>query len=299
MAISSIFSSLQKTISSKIVLNTIARNSQENNGVVNIHRIDEKNIGDYYCAPHHYFDQLKESLDIFDYKSLNPAIKQNFIDSISQNSLVIGGGGLLNRGSFDKQMHLFEKLSQKNKKMVLWGLGHNEKNPKTFGKVSQYNIDTKKFGLVGVRDYDMKEEWVPCSSCLHPILNTKSEVINEIGLIFHKKTLNNPKVLAKFKDYPSTSNTTSLEDIVSFIAQTDTVVTDSYHAMYWSLLMNKKVVVFPNSSKFYTFKYQPVFSSINTFKSDCKKAQHYSGILEECREINLKFSEKAFDYLGY
>ena len=299
MAISSIFSSLQKTISSKIVLNTIARNSQENNGVVNIHRIDEKNIGDYYCAPHHYFDQLKESLDIFDYKSLNPAIKQNFIDSISQNSLVIGGGGLLNRGSFDKQMHLFEKLSQKNKKMVLWGLGHNEKNPKAFGKVTKYNIDTQKFGLVGVRDYDMKEEWVPCASCLHPILDTKSEVINEIGLIFHKKTLNNPKVLGKFKNYPSTSNTTSLEDIISFIAKTDTVVTDSYHAMYWSMLMNKKVVVFPNSSKFFTFKYQPVFSSIDTFKLDCKKAQNYSGILEECREINLKFSEKAFDYLGY
>ena len=299
MAISSIFSSLQKTISSKIVLNTIARNSQENNGVVNIHRIDEKNIGDYYCAPHHYFDQLKESLDIFDYKSLNPAIKQNFIDTISQNSLVIGGGGLLNRGSFDKQMHLFEKLSQKNKKMVLWGLGHNEKNPKAFGKVTKYNIDTQKFGLVGVRDYDMKEEWVPCASCLHPILDTKSEVINEIGLIFHKKTLNNPKVLGKFKNYPSTSNTTSLEDIISFIAKTDTVVTDSYHAMYWSMLMNKKVVVFPNSSKFFTFKYQPVFSSIDTFKLDCKKAQNYSGILEECRDINLKFSEKAFDYLGY
>ncbi|VXC10341.1 conserved hypothetical protein [Flavobacterium sp. 9R] len=299
MAISSIFSSLQKTISSKIVLDTIARNSQENNGIVNIHRIDEKNIGDYYCAPHHYFDQLQQSLDIFDYKSLNPTIKQNFIDTISQNSLIIGGGGLLNRGSFDKQMHLFEKLSHKNKKMVLWGLGHNEKNPKAFGKVTEYNIDTKKFGLVGVRDYDMKEEWIPCASCLHPILDTKSEVINEIGLIFHKKTLNNPKVLAKFKDYPSTSNTTSLEDIISFIAQTDTIVTDSYHAMYWSLLMNKKVVVFPNSSKFYTFKYQPFFSSIDTFKSDCKKAQNYSGILEECRDINLKFSEKAFDYLGY
>ena len=299
MAISSIFSSLQKTISSKIVLNTIARNSQENNGVVNIHRIDEKNIGDYYCAPHHYFDQLQQSLDIFDYKSLNPTIKQNFIDTISQNSLIIGGGGLLNRGSFDKQMHLFEKLSQKNKKMVLWGLGHNEKNPKAFGKVTKYNIDTQKFGLVGVRDYDMKEEWVPCASCLHPILDTKSEVINEIGLIFHKKTLNNPKVLGKFMNYPSTSNTTSLEDIISFIAKTDTVVTDSYHAMYWSMLMNKKVVVFPNSSKFFTFKYQPVFSSIDTFKLDCKKAQNYSGILEECRDINLKFSEKAFDYLGY
>ena len=183
--------------------------------------------------------------------------------------------------------------------MVLWGLGHNEKNPKAFGKVTKYNIDTQKFGLVGVRDYDMKEEWVPCASCLHPILDTKSEVINEIGLIFHKKTLNNPKVLGKFKNYPSTSNTTSLEDIISFIAKTDTVVTDSYHAMYWSMLMNKKVVVFPNSSKFFTFKYQPVFSSIDTFKLDCKKAQNYSGILEECRDINLKFSEKAFDYLGY
>ena len=50
--------------------------------------------------------------------------------------------------------------------------------------------------------------------------------------------------------------------------------------------------------KFYNFKYQPVISSFSNFENDLKKVQSFSGILEDCRETNLKFSEKVFDYLN-
>jgi len=64
------------------------------------------------------------------------------------------------------------------------------------------------------------------------------------------------------------------------------------------MLMGKKTLVIPNSSKFYDFKYQPVISNFDKVLEDLKKAQSYSGVLEECREINKKFAEKVFDYLG-
>lgn len=110
--------------------------------------------------------------------------------------------------------------------------------------------------------------------------------------------MRNKSVLKKFSHFPSTSNDAVFEDVVQFIGETDTVLTDSYHAMYWSLMLGKKVMVFPNSSKFYDFKYQPVISSFQNFEKDLKKVKAYSGVLEECREINLKFAEKTFDYLN-
>lgn len=283
----------------KEVINRILKNpTQENLDIVNLHRYDPTNIGDYYCGVHHYFEELKgKHLDIFDYKR-DQETRDNWFEKITKNSLIIGGGGLLNREGFDMQMKLFEQLGDKGKKTVLWGLGHNAKEKSTYGKISKYNVDTSKFGLVGVRDYGMKEEWVPCVSCLHPIFNEQHEVKNDIGVIFHKKTLNDKNVLKKFNQFPSTANNAVFEDVVKFIGETDTVLTDSYHAMYWSIMLGKKVMVFPNSSKFYNFKYQPVISSFANFEADLKKVHSYSGVLEDCRETNLKFANKVFDYLN-
>jgi hypothetical protein len=304
MSISSFFQSklshFSRNAQKKEVINRIFNHpNQENNDVVNLHRYDPTNIGDFYCGPHHYFEQLKgKQLDIFDYKREDKTIRDNWFEKITQNALIIGGGGLLNRDGFDKQMKLFEQLGEKGKKTVLWGVGHNSKSSRTYGKVSKYNIETAKFGLVGVRDYGMKNEWVPCVSCLHPIFDTRFEVTNEIGMIFHKKTLNNKSVLKKFEHFPSTSNDAVFEEVVKFIGETDTVLTDSYHAMYWSLMLGKKVMVFPNSSKFYNFKYPPVISSFSNFENDLKKVQSYSGVMDDCRETNLRFAEKTFDYLN-
>ena len=88
------------------------------------------------------------------------------------------------------------------------------------------------------------------------------------------------------------------DEIVSFIGKSSQIVTDSYHAMYWSMLLGKKVAVIPNSSKFYDFKYQPVITSFDSFESDLKKSTAYSGVLNEFRDINLKFADKVFDYLN-
>jgi hypothetical protein len=299
MFLQKIKNSFLKSISKRSVLKQIVSGDQLNAGIVNIHRIDQNNAGDLFSSPNHYFEKINKTLDIFDCKSLDSITKENFINTICDNSLIIGGGGLLNRPSFEKQMKLFETLGQKGKKTVLWGVGHNEKNKSSYGKVTTYNIDTSRFGLVGVRDYNMKELWVPCVSCLHPVLETKSSVVNDVGLIFHRKSMLNRSVQNQLKGFPSISNSSSLEAIIDFISKTDTIVTDSYHAMYWGILMEKKVVAIPISSKFYSFKYNPIFSSFQNFESDIKKADRYTGVLEECRQINSDFSEKVFDYLGY
>ncbi|WP_158524875.1 polysaccharide pyruvyl transferase family protein [Mesonia sp. K7] len=282
-----------------MIEDSILNGKQSNNGVVNVHRYTLGNVGDLYAGPHHYFDELKgKQVDILGFRKISKKKRLDWISKINDNALVIGGGGLLNIRHFERQMKLFEELKAKGKKTVIWGAGHNQRDLSKYQNNTVYNINPSNFGIVGTRDYSAKTEWVPCVSCLHPIFDRKFTVNKEVGVIYCNKTSKRKDLLQYFKDFPSTSNTTDLEEMVNFIGSSDTIITDSYHAMYWGILLNKKTVVIPTTSKFYDFKYKSVISDYENYREDIKKAQRYSGVLEECREINRNFATKVFDYLN-
>lgn len=295
--INRILSSPLRTLDKVSTLEKLLSKNQHHRNVINVHRADRKNAGDFYSAPYHYYEGLGTALDIYGYKSSSEKDRNKWIKTISKNAVIAGGGGLLNRGSFSQQMQAFENLAAKNKKIVLWGVGHNSKKKSDFNNIDAYNIDIKKFGLAGTRDYSMPGEFVPCVSCKHEVFDKDYQVKDEVGIIFHKKTLKKKSVLETFSAYPSTSNTTNIEEIVQFIGSKEKIITDSYHAMYWAILLGKKVAVIPNSSKFFDFKYKPVFSSFENCLEDIHKANSYSGVLEECRELNDSFYLKVREYL--
>lgn len=294
--IKSLVTSPARSIRKREVKNDIINTSQSNKGVANIYRKNPNNAGDLYSSPINYFPKLGNiEVDIFDFKNS----EENGIASvISGNSLVIGGGGLLNRKSFQFQMETFEKLGARGKKTVLWGVGHNSKSRKDFKKLERYNINPANFGLTGTRDHSLTPNWVPCVSCMHPLFDSKSASRQEIGIILHEKTYNKARILSEFEGVPLISNTTDLETYVSFIKDSEHIITNSYHAMYWGILLEKKVLVIPNSSKFFDFKYDPVFSTYEDCLKDIKRSRSYSGVLEECRERNLDFADKVFNYLN-
>lgn len=294
--VKNLLTSPARSIRKREVKNGIINNTQLNQKIANIYRIDTANAGDYYSAPHHYFKELGNiQVDIFDFKN---SADTKIEEQISNNALLIGGGGLLNRKSFRMQMETFEALTLRGKKTVLWGVGHNSKYKKDFSKLNSYNIDTDKFGLVGTRDYSLSKEWVPCVSCLNPVFNKPYTTTREVGIILHKKTPNNSRNAIEFNDYPLITNSQSLEQFVKFIGTSEHIITNSYHAMYWGILLEKKVLVIPNSSKFFDFKYDPIFTTYEDCIQDLKKARSYSGVLEECRERNLDFAGKVFNYLN-
>lgn len=277
------------------VKNGLINSPQFNRSIANIYRMDRANAGDYYSSPVHYFKELGDiQVDIFDFKN---SADTNIEEQISNNALIIGGGGLLNRNSFKFQMKTFEALAGRGKKTVLWGVGHNSKHKKDFKKLESYNIKVEKFGLAGTRDHTLSQEWVPCVSCLNPVFDKVYNTTQETGIILHNKTLKNSRISAAFKEYPLISNSKDLEQFVEFIGASENIITDSYHAMYWGILLNKKVVVIPNSSKFFDFKYAPLISTFENCLEDIQKARAYTGVLEECRERNIQFAKKVFNYL--
>lgn len=295
--ISKLFKSYSKNKTRKRADATIVKANQKNDGVVNVYRNNPNNVGDFYCAPQLYFPEICNTpLDIFDYQ--NPDGVKGFIEGVNANSLIIGGGGLLNRGSFEKQLKLFKKIAARNKKTVLWGAGHNSKKTSEFGKVNSYNVDVTKFGLAGTRDYTMPGEFVPCVSCMHEVFDRTYEAKEEVGILFHTRSFKDKALLNRLSEIPHSFNHTNLEEMVNFIGKHEHIITNSYHAMYWGMILNRKVSVVPNSSKFYDFKYQPNFTTFSECLTTYKKAELHTGVKEECRELNIQFSKKVADYLS-
>jgi|TARA_B110000114_G_scaffold128965_1_gene135072 hypothetical protein len=260
-----------------------------------LNRNKTNNIGDIKCSPRSYFNFFSKNneVDILYRESNNPLNWLNEIKLINSN-IIIGGGGLLDRETFKKP--LFRLLKNDYiKKKIIWGAGHNSKSliVNDINILSQLN----KIDLVGIRDFKFSKkhnfDFVPCVSCMDPIFdNNKTKILNEIVVIEHEH------IPLDIFSFPKLKNNASFIDTINFIKQSDKIITNSYHVMYWSILLNKKVVVVPNSSKFFDFIYTPkMINSIRdiNLKNDFKCINF--NVLEDCRSQNLMFFEKVKNYL--
>ncbi|MGQ8337729.1 polysaccharide pyruvyl transferase family protein [Sunxiuqinia sp. A32] len=284
--------SLERKYAQKVIQNCTI----QNDSIINIHRINTQNSGDLKSAPYLYFNELNQyqKLDILNYQSYNFLNTISWTKKVTKNDIILGGGGLLDRPSFSHSIEMMNLLVKKGRKVALWGVGHN--NPSY--KVSQlFYKQIQNFKLVGLRDYQIKgTEWVPCVSCMNSIFDQNFDTKQDIGIIEHEHIKLSGNQLNGF---PRIQNNSSFEQIISFIGSVEMLITNSYHAMYWAMLMKKKVVVIPNSSKMFSFKYKvPTSDDGADALRLLKKAPVYDELLDECRQINNKFSEKVFDYMN-
>ncbi len=267
-----------------------------NKDIVNIHRFEMENSGDLMSAPYLYFEKLKnfERIDVLGYLSKNILKTISWPFRIKNKSIILGGGGLLDRATFYTTVDVLKETFQQGNKVVLWGVGHNNPNLKISNK---YYNQIKSFEVVGVRDYGINGvDWVPCASCMNDLFTKKYQEERQIGVVEHESI---PIEGVETCPFPVLKNKSKFEDIINFIGSSEKIITNSYHVMYWSILLKRKVIVIPNSSKMFSFKYKvPFADNINDYKFMFNQAVVYDGVLEECRIANNKFSEKVFNYLN-
>jgi hypothetical protein len=157
---------------------------------------------------------------------------------------------------------------------------------------------------------------------MHPAFDRQREVKHEIVVFSHKKfQIHIPGV-------PRLTNTTqNFEQVLDFLASGETIITSSYHGAYWGTLLGRKVLAFPFSTKFYTFKHLPTLYPVkkwkpaswklsifkkqiyqrwdkNKFLCDLqnwqdllKNCQSYPESLVECRTQNQKFYEQCLEMI--
>lgn len=244
---------------------------------LNIHRIDW-NVADIYSSPVKYFDSLKSFQEI-DILTINKAILEK------ASVIIVGGGGLLGHDWFVKKMQLIARHGPL--KLIGWGLGHNIHGAEQI-KMPKY---LEQYDLVGVRDYNTKYEYVPCPSCMHPALEKSYQIKHSLVIYEHCE------FPIPIEGYPKMSNNHSnqkdIKKIINFLGSAEYVLTSCFHGAYWAILLNKKVLAIPFSSKFYGLKYKPVFCSVKNWRQRLSEAESYPEALQECRQINLDFSQRV------
>lgn len=235
-----------------------------------------ENTGDLEICPYDYFPEYFNQYIV-------QKVDNDYLQYLhfKQSVFILGGGGLINQN--DNWNNGINKLIENKNIVIGWGIGFNQHKGKTLN--SEVNLND--FTLLGIRDFNIGYPYLPCISCLKKELTIKSKIERKIGCIIH---YHNTEL--KF-DYPTMYNNQPFEDIIKFISESEVIITNTYHIMYWSTLMNKKVILFnPFSNKFDNFKFKPVKYTGN-LEEDIKKSQNYPEAIDECKKLNLAFFEKV------
>lgn len=241
---------------------------KKNLSTLALHARNNINTGDRWCCPLDYFSfPCNQIVDIRDsLGQLSP-------------SLTIFGGGAITRNT--------KRVLRKNKKIrrsikVAWGIGHTRRGYDGFYD----GHDSTEFHLYGNRDYKSNHgEYVPCASCMHPAFDKEYKVKQDIVFFGHNKLHPFP--------HGQSNKILRIEDVLEYLGSADTIVTSSYHGVYWGLLLGRKVIAVPTGSKFYGFKYPtPITTEWQT-----AKGQAHPEALEESRYRNERFYKKVIELI--
>lgn len=200
----------------------------QENGVSFIHHNPSRgNLGDYLCSPRHYFSFQK-----------------------SVEGLHVVGGGVF----VDFAVEKIEKHKIPFEKTVLWGVGQSLRGRDAVTR----QVMELPYVEWGVRDKDCVEveRFLPCVSCLHPMLDLLPA--DSGTLVFLNA---DPKVTSSDlqlevaeavlrRGWVLLYNNCSAQEFISHFAVAQHIVTNSYHGAYWGLLSGRRVTLFGYSSKF-------------------------------------------------
>lgn len=269
--------------------------------LVNLHRVNTKNVGDLMCAPALYFpDLFSDRLEILGFKEgEHPEGKRNWRSRFDvAKAFAVGGGGLLEIDFFAPALDYLFANKRPDQKTILWGAGHNNFALADWRKIKQ-TVGPRPFDLTGIRDFNSGHEWVPCVSCMHEAFDNVPPARHEVVLYAHTGTLNNPRFAERLpKGIPVLDNSAAMAEAVAFLASGDLVLTDSFHGAYWATLLGRRVVAFPSSSKFYSLKHPAPLCDPSDWERFAPLAKSYPLALHECRKANLDFANRVKELTG-
>lgn len=249
-----------------------------------INRIDESNCGDRIVSPiNFYWDFFKKynlkrhDIRFIDYASIAPT-----------DVVILGGGGLLNYSECLNRA--INRLLDTKSTVIAWAPGFNTHSE--YDGTFSTEIDFKRFCMVAVRDFSNSYglEYLPDVTCKLPTLKEKYALRRKYGVVSHKDyPLNSVNM------FSTITNSSPVEDIIRFIGESEIVLSNSFHVIYWALLMGKKTVcVDPMSSRLFSYKYKPAYyySDGGNLSESVADAQQYN-IIDECIKANDSFFESV------
>lgn len=262
-----------------------------------VHRKDT-NIGDRLSAPYLYYP--------FDYTAIIDICDKKSIAKIPIGSNIIVGGGGLMMPFFDRYR---EALHQRQpQKMVWWAVGERRIQDTQTGFISETmakdSIQANWFNkthLLGFRQSTSYYPFLPCVSCKAVAefcsANTNVSPTNDVVFFEHAHV-----ALPDAGPFLKRNNhTIEPNELFAFLNSARVVVTNSYHGMYWSVLLGKQVVVLPFSSGLYHHPWPVHWATPKTLQHVIQQALAINttpnnDILNECVSLNDAFYSSVLAY---
>lgn len=247
---------------------------------VNFFHCEADNVGDRMCGPAQYF-----------WPSLcqDVPIGAALLEPVS--TAVIGGGQV-----FSQLGTTLASVLELNPtaRAIAWGVGLPPKGTRDriVGRVS------KAFAAFGTRNYDWREQFpfVPCASCMSPLFDQTAPPQHEFVVYLHRKKAGPLDVP---EGVPTLTNAMrSPKEVVDFIASGRTIVTSSYHGVYWAQLLGRRVICIPYNNKFSTFQHPPTMAEPDKWLEALGTCSLSEPLLTEYRALNHAFARRALEILN-
>lgn len=114
-------------------------------------------------------------------------------------------------------------------------------------------------------------------------------------VFFFHKSKTRPELLAS-ADGPVMHNTKrKLSEVLRFLSGGRTVITNSYHGVYWAQLLGRRTICIPFGEKFRTFRRLPTFAADGDWRAKLGAAAAFSSDLEEYRSINTTYYQEFLE----
>lgn len=238
------------------------------------HLRDTNNIGDRSCCPFDYFDWGAATVSHI--KSAETP----------EHDIGIYGGGKLFRGLASYP----GVRSGPGITTIAWGIGTAQSWPFS----PSYLRARRRIDLIGSRDFtDKRFAYAPCVSCMSPLFDAPPAPEHEVVFYAHAGKTKGMGVTPPAGMPVATNRTKTLEEALGFIASGATVVSNSYHGVYWGLLMGRRVLCLPFSNKFGGYRLPPAYARPRNWQAEIKHAIAQPEMLGLCRAATLAFKDRV------
>ena len=237
------------------------------------HHRDTDNLGDAVCSPFDYVPDLAARGLALDLSKPTPPT----------NAVIYGGGKIM--GGLRKTLG-GEDFAARHR--IAWGVSTVQSSSISI----KYWRAFRCLDLVGTRDWgDDRFIYAPCVTCLAPYFDEPHCEEHDVVLYLHHWKSSSQRV-ARPKNIPARENNDpDFAEVIRFLGSGRIVVSNSYHGVYWGLLLGKKVLCLPFSNKFKNYRVSPGYADAETWPESLDKAQGSDEVLGICRNATRDFSQ--------
>lgn len=237
------------------------------------HLRETKNIGDLWCSPFDYFDW--PDAEVSDLRQTS-----------SHYDVGIYGGGKIFGG-----LKTYKGVNNDPRSLhIAWGVGTRQ----SFFLSRRYAWARGLCDLVGSRDYGSRQyDFAPCASCMSSLFDEVPPPEHDVVFYNHGGKTDKQGIQIPSEMPNLDNNCASFEEAIRFIASGRTVVSNSYHGVYWGLLLGRKVICIPFSNKFNAYRRPPAYASAKNWLGRLDQGKAHGDMLELCREATIQFRGKV------